>query len=79
MTIFSAPNYCNHENDAAVFLVEPGKQSRVLCYGESPYQMYYLRDRVDGLTTFMPAIVEELVYFMECLFEFCNEPSEEKV
>ena len=41
--------------------------------------MYYLRDRVDGLTTFMPAIVEELVYFMECLFEFCNEPSEEKV
>ena len=45
ITIFSAPNYCNHENRASIFLASTSEKSKVLTYGESPYNMYYLRDR----------------------------------
>ena len=68
ITIFSAPNYCNHDNDGAVLLVDPGDQTKVLCYGPAPYQMYYLKDRDDGLITFLPAVVEEVNYLWECIF-----------
>ena len=75
ITIFSAPNYCNHENNAAVFLVCPEQKSRVLTYGESSYTMYYLRDRVDALTTFIPALVEETNYILECLVQYLKAPT----
>lgn len=76
ITIFSAPNYCHHENRASVFLISPKQKSKVLTYGESPYQMYYLRNRGDALTTFMPAIVEETIYLIECLYEWLKNPDE---
>lgn len=60
LTIFSAPNYCYHENEAAVFLVNPGENSKILTYYKSPYEIYYLKNRDDALTIFFPALVEEI-------------------
>ena len=62
---------------AAVFLVSPEEKARVLTYGECPYTMYYLRDRVDALTTFIPALVEEVNYVLECLVQYLQRPSKE--
>ena len=61
-------------------MVCPEEKSRVLTYGVSPYTMYYLKHRVDALTTFIPALVEEVVYALECLKEYLMKgPSEELV
>ena len=42
MTIFSAPNYCNHLNPATVFVANRNDRPRVLVYDEAPYKPYYL-------------------------------------
>lgn len=73
ITIFSAPNYCNHENEAAVFLVSPGEKSKVLTYYQSPYSIYYLKNRDDALTIFFPGLVEEIQYMLECIEEYCKD------
>ena len=42
ITIFSAPNYCDHDNPGTVFVTGPGVKSKILTYGEAPYKPYYL-------------------------------------
>ena len=39
--------------------------------------MYYLRDRLDAITVFMPALVEELNYMRELIIEYARAPSAE--
>ena len=39
--------------------------------------MYNLRDRVDALTTFIPALVEEVNYILELLIQYITIPSPE--
>ena len=39
--------------------------------------MYYLRDRVDALTTFIPALVEEVNYVLECLGQYLQRPTKD--
>ena len=38
--------------------------------------MYYLKDRVDALTTFIPALVEEVNYVLELLGQYLMTPSD---
>lgn len=42
ITIFSAPNYCGHENPGTIFVTGTGLTSKVLTYGEAPYKPFYL-------------------------------------
>ena len=39
--------------------------------------MYLLKDRVDALTTFMPALVEDVVYLLEVFMEYYFDPTPE--
>ena len=60
-----------------MFLVEPGQKSQILTFSESPDTMYYLKDRTDALTTFMPALIDECEYMVELIWEYIKMPEKQ--
>ena len=68
ITIFSAPNYCQHENPGTIFVTDPTiGSSRVLTFQESAHHNYFLPDPetmehpevpFDAIRWFMPAMKE---------------------
>ena len=71
MTVFSAPNYCLHENDAAVFTANPGELPIVSTYYEADYSMYFVgsdRDRnYCAVALFFPLLCSYTMELMETL------------
>ena len=70
ITIFSAANYCQHENPGSILITGNAKRkAQILVYQECKYKNYFLPDAETGLppesdhdifTWFMPAINEWL-------------------
>ena len=67
ITIFSAPNYCNHDNSGTVFVTGPSIQSKILTFREALHKVYHLPDPeifeypvepYDALRWFMPGLRE---------------------
>lgn len=70
ITIFSAPNYCDHDNPGSILVTGSAKKkTSVLVYEECPNKPYYLpdyetgespEDPFDAINWFKPAMEEWL-------------------
>ena len=88
ITIFSAPNYCGHENPASIFVTDKNKGSagsKILVYEEYHRNTYFLPDYETGehpddpfdvLTWFMPAFREWTTQFFNTVISKINEKGE---
>ena len=82
ITIFSAPNYCQHDNPASIFVTGSAtEKDRVLCYEESAHRNYMLLDREtceypedpsDAITWFNEAMCEELSQIFKSILTKIN-------
>ncbi len=72
ITIFSAPNYCGHENPGSIFVTgSPNVKDRVLCYDEYAHQNYMLLDRETGEYPVDPS--DAITWFNEAMKEWLSE------
>lgn len=55
ITVFSAPNYCASDNDAAV-MISDGDRVDVRTFTERQDKPYVLPERADALTVFQPRL-----------------------
>ena len=72
ITIFSAPNYCQHGNPASILVTgNESQKARVLVYEECSQKNYFLPDTETGLYPEKPFDVFN--YFMPAIGEWMNE------
>lgn len=65
ITIFSAPNYCSSDNEAAVMMISEGDKVDVRTFTERQDKPFQLPERADAISVFQPrlqAYVLEAIY-----------------
>ena len=65
VTIFSAPNYCSHQNKGAVILIENDKMN-IKQYKEV-VQPFKLPSKLNGLTWSLPFLIDKVHEMLEHL------------
>lgn len=85
ITIFSAPNYCGHQNPASIFVTDFDHSQKVLVYEEYPVRQYFLPDWTtneyptepyDIFRWFMPCMREWITQFFNTVISKINDKSE---